>query len=109
TDLPAACQAIVANHRQKIDLAVVNDHYFFNVANLGLGVRVTHELTPEIKKRWGVFSYLKALSSAMRRKEVFSATVTVDGKVHRIKSMHIAVGNGRYYGGGNIIDENATI
>ena len=109
TDLPDACQAIIANRRQKIDLAVVNGRYFFNAANLGLGVKVTHELTPEIKRRWGVFSYLKALFSAMHRKEVFRAIVTIDGKVHRMKSMHIAVGNGRYYGGGNIIDENATI
>lgn len=108
-DLSEACHAIAANQRQKIDLATVNGRYFFNAANLGLGVRVTQELTPEIKKRWGVFSYLKALLSAMHRKEVFRVTITIDGKVHRMKSMHIAVGNGRYYGGGNIIDENATI
>lgn len=109
TDLPEACQTIAANRRQKIDLAKVNGRYFFNAANLGLGVQVTQELTPEIKKRLGVLSYLKALFGALRRKEVFRVTIIIDGKVHRMKSMHIAVGNGRYYGGGNIIDEDATI
>ncbi len=109
TDISGACRSIAVNRRHKIDLAVVNGRYFFNAANIGLGVKVTHELTPEIKKRWGVLSYLKALFNAMQRKQVFRAAVTIDGKRYKLKSMHIAVGNGRYYGGGNIIDENASI
>lgn len=34
---------------------------------------------------------------------------TVDGRRYRMKSMHLAVGNGRYYGGGNVIGEDACI
>ncbi|RYZ98947.1 MAG: lipid kinase, partial [Moraxellaceae bacterium] len=60
TNLTEAFKVIGENFRCKMDLGVANGHYFFNVANMGLGVGVSRELTPEVKKKWGVFSYLKA-------------------------------------------------
>ncbi|USD20032.1 hypothetical protein MJO52_13190 [Microbulbifer variabilis] len=59
-DLEQAFDVIIGNHRQLIDLGVVNGHYFFNVANMGLGVKVTEAQDSEIKKLWGVLSYLRA-------------------------------------------------
>jgi diacylglycerol kinase (ATP) len=105
-----ACRVIVEGHRRRIDLGMVNDHYFFNVAHIGLGVHVTYELTPEVKKRWGVFSYLHAFSRALSRTRSFRVRLSVDGREYRQKkSIHIAVGNGRFYGGGNVVDERARI
>ena len=108
-DLLASFNIIANNNRRKMDLGVVDGHYFFNAANIGLGVSVTRELTADLKKKWGVFSYLKAVLEAFKNNRTFRATITVDGTLHRMNSIQIAVGNGRYYGGGNIIDENATI
>lgn len=108
-DLLEAFQLIVKNHRSRMNLGVVNGHYFFNAANIGLGVRVTHELTPEIKKQWGVFSYLAAVFVALKKNRKFRATIRVDGKTYKVSSIQLAVGNGRYYGGGNVIDEYSTI
>ncbi len=104
-----AFSAIIANHRQRIDLGRLDGHYFFNAAQIGLGVKVTEELTDEVKKRWGVFSYLKALFAAMARLDRFTVRLNVDGHNYRMKSMHLAVGNGRFYGGGNVICEDAYI
>ncbi len=109
TDLQQASQTIIDNYRRKVDLGLVNGHHFFNVANIGLGVDVTHELTPEVKRAWGVFGYLKALNAALGRRKTFHATIITDGRSKRVSSIHLGVGNGRYYGGGNIIDENASI
>lgn len=108
-DLVSASEAIIAGFTRPVDLGMVNGHHFFNVANIGLGVDVTHELTAELKKKWGVFSYLKALNAALSHRKTFYATIVCDGKEQRLRSIHLAVGNGRYYGGGNIIDENAFI
>lgn len=108
-DLNAAFNNILENKRHRVNLGVVNEHYFFNVANIGLGVGVTHELTPEIKKKWGVFSYLKAVLAAFRSNRWFRANINIDGEAHRLRSIHIGIGNGRYYGGGNVIDETSTI
>jgi diacylglycerol kinase (ATP) len=108
-DLLDVFKIIAANKRHKIDLGSFDGHYFFNAANIGLGTHVTRELTPEIKKRWGVFSYLRAAFAAFKTNRKFRATINVDGNDYCVKSIQLAIGNGRFYGGGNIIDENATI
>jgi diacylglycerol kinase (ATP) len=102
-------RVIVENRRRRIDLGVVNGRYFFNVAHIGLGVRITYELTPEIKKRLGVFSYLRAFFRAVSRKKTFHVNLQVDGQSYRQKTIHLAIGNGRFYGGGNVVDERASI
>ncbi|QKX19092.1 lipid kinase [Microbulbifer sp. YPW1] len=108
-NLDQAFEAICSGDTAKVDLGVVNAHYFFNVANLGLGVKVTEELTPEVKQRWGVLSYLKAFASALSRHRQFKLRIRVDGKEHAMRSIQLAVGNGRFYGGGNVVDQHATI
>lgn len=109
TDLLDVFRIIAANKCRKIDLGAFDGHYFFNAANIGLGTHVTRELTSEIKKRWGVFSYLRAAFAAFKRNRKFQATLIIDGAQHCVTSIQLAVGNGRFYGGGNIIDEAATI
>ena len=108
-DLIEVFKIIAANKSRRIDLGSFNGHYFFNASNIGLGTRVTHELTPDLKKRWGVFSYLRAAFLAFKKTRAFRVKIIVDGVPHRIKTIQLAIGNGRFYGGGNIIDENATI
>lgn len=109
TSLEDAFSAIINNQRQRIDLGCVNGHFFFNVAHMGLGVKVTEELSYEIKQQWGVFGYLKALFTALAHPDQFTGKVTMNGRSRRIRSMHLAVGNGRYYGGGNIVSEETYI
>lgn len=112
-DIPAeldqAFQIIIDNHRRTIDLGCVNGHLFFNAAHIGLGVDITYELTPEVKKTWGVLSYLKALLCAVARTKSFSVTLVADHKKIKTRSIELGIGNGRYYGGGNVIDEQCTI
>ncbi len=100
---------IAANHRRRIDLGKLNGHYFFNVATLGLGVTVSEELTDQVKKQWGVFSYLRAFFAALTRIRQFKIRLSVDGEHHRLRSIHMAVGNGRYYGGGNVLRDSNQI
>lgn len=108
-NLLEAFRNILDNKIHRVNLGVINGKYFFNAANIGLGVKVTHALTPEVKKRWGVLSYLKAVFVALRNNQTFRARITIDGVQHHLYSIQIAVGNGRYYGGGNVIDERSTI
>jgi len=108
-DLLDVFKIIAANKRRKIDLGSFDGRYFFNAANIGLGTGVTHELTPEIKKRWGVLSYLRAAFAAFKSNQAFRATIIVDGTQYCVRSIQLAVGNGRFYGGGNIIDESSVI
>lgn len=107
--LDEAFAVLARNHRRRIDVGEVNGHHFFNVANMGLGVHVTEELDGQAKKRWGVFSYLRALFRAIARQDRFTARINLDGEEVRLRSMQLAVGNGRFYGGGNVIHEQASI
>ena len=108
-NISEAFDLIIAGNRRWIDLGSVNGRPFFNACHIGLGVRITHELTPELKKKLGVLSYCKAFMSALSKSREFAVELTVDGIVYRKRALEITIGNGRYYGGGNIVDENASI
>lgn len=109
TDIDAALQLIEHGKYRKINLGVVNGHYFLNVAHIGLGVQVTRELTPDLKKKWGVFSYVGAAFAAFKAHKKFQLVIKTAQREYRMKSIQLAIGNGRYYGGGNVIDEESEI
>ncbi|HAW91636.1 MULTISPECIES: lipid kinase [unclassified Arsukibacterium] len=108
-DLAGAAQVIINAKRERINLAKVNDKLFINVAHIGLGVDVTHELTPETKKYFGVFAYLGAFFSAIKRNRSFKINLKADDWNYSVRAIHLAVGNGRFYGGGNIVDNASTL
>jgi YegS/Rv2252/BmrU family lipid kinase len=107
--IPQACEVINQGHQQAIDLGCVNDQYFFNVASLGLSVEITTKLTKGVKRRWGVLAYAITALKALSQTRLFHATITHNGTSQRVKTLQIAVGNGRYYGGGMAIAKDATI
>lgn len=108
--LPEACTVIAEGHRQAIDLGRVNGKYFFNVASCGLSIKITQELSGRMKKRWGVFAYAIAAIKTIATARRFTVYIQVDGgEEMRRRSLQIAVGNGRYYGGGLTIAEDAAI
>ena len=109
TDLEQAADVIGSGLIHTIDLARVNGRCFFNVANIGLGVDVTHHLSPDMKQRWGALSYARSLVKALRARRSFHADIECDGRRKRVRSIQIAVGNGRHYGGGMTVSEKASI
>ncbi|MDX2239717.1 MAG: lipid kinase [Leptolyngbyaceae cyanobacterium bins.302] len=108
--LPEACSVIAEGHRQAIDLGRVNGKYFFNVASCGLSIKITQELSGRLKKRWGVLAYAIAAVKTLATARRFTALIQVDGGTEmRRRSLQIAVGNGRYYGGGLTVAADAAI
>jgi diacylglycerol kinase (ATP) len=109
TNLTEACQIIKQGKTQAIDLGCVNDQYFFNVASLGLSVQITHRLTKDVKRRWGVLAYAVTALKVLLNSRPFSAEIRCEGMVTPVKVVQIAVGNGRFYGGGMAIAHDAQI
>lgn len=107
--LSEACRIIADGRLHAIDVGCVNDTYFFNVANIGLGVRVTHNLNAETKRRWGILGYAHSLVRSLREHRSFRVDITCDGQTIRTRSIQVAVGNGRFYGGGMTIADDAAI
>lgn len=107
--IPEACHVIANGVLKEIDLGCVNGKYFFNVASIGLSVDITQRLSKGLKRRWGVLAYAITAFSVMSRTRRFRAEIRVDGESIPIKTVQIAIGNGRYYGGGMMIAEDAAI
>ncbi|HEY9689235.1 MAG TPA: lipid kinase [Coleofasciculaceae cyanobacterium] len=108
-DLRQACAIVAQGQTKPIDVGQVNDRYFFNVASIGLSVNITRQLSGDIKKRWGVLAYAIAAIQALWKSRPFTATIEANGELIVVKTVQIAVGNGRYYGGGLSVAWDATI
>jgi diacylglycerol kinase (ATP) len=111
--LPAGvddCIDVIARGRtQRIDLGLVNGRPYFNVASIGLSATLAKELTYESKQRLGRLGYAVAAVKALMRARPFHATIHADGAAVDVRTLQVAVGNGRFYGGGMTIAEAALI
>ena len=107
--LDAASDVIAAGRTRRIDVGRVNERAFLTTASMGLSVRITGELTGEAKKRWGPLAYVVTALGSLRNPGDLHAEISYDGKVLTGKAVQIVVGNGRYYGSGLAVAEDARI
>lgn len=108
-DFAAAADVIAAGHRRQIDVGMVNGHAFFNVASIGLSSELAQKLDPAIKKRFGRLGYAVAALRILAGAKRFRARITEKGRSTMVGTYQIAIGNGRLYGGGNVVEEQAAI
>lgn len=108
-DPVGAARVIVEGHVRPIDLGTANGHPFFNVASIGFSAELAAGLTQEAKRRWGVLGYALAGAKLLGRTRPFTAFLEYDNTTEKVKTVQIAVGNGRYYGGGLTVDLEAEL
>ena len=108
-ELNAAADVIVAGKTERIDLGEVNGHPFFNVASLGLSAEVAQKLSREDKRRFGPLAYALRALQVLLTARPFEAEIRVRERRLRVRTLQIAVGNGRHYGGGQVVHEHASI
>lgn len=105
----AAAKIIPGAPEKAIDLGWVNGHYYFNVASIGFSADLAGELTAEAKKTWGTVGYAIAAFRLLRRARPFTVTIEHDGTTEKVTTIQASVGNGRHYGGGMTVQEDATV
>lgn len=113
-DPQAACRIIAEGRMRPIDVGRIEradspPTHFFNVASIGLSVRIARRLTRRRKERYGPLAYLACTWEAIHRQRSFAVRISCDGVATELASMQVAVGNGRYYGGGMTIVDDAAI
>jgi YegS/Rv2252/BmrU family lipid kinase len=108
-DLDVAAKVIANGHTRAIDLGLVNGQPFFNVASLGLSAELAQRLTSDIKRRFGRLGYGLVALRVLAQARPFNAVISSRDGTVRVKTLQIAVGNGRYYGGGNAVEKDAAI
>ena len=113
SDVQSACETIAHGAVVDVDLGLAGEDYFVNVASVGMGAEVTNALSPELKKRAGILAYPVAATEAFVSHRPFSATLTFPNGDHPPASferlLQVAVGNGRFYGGGFAVAPGAAI
>lgn len=115
--LADACRVVLEGQVVDVDLGTVGEgearHHVVNVASVGLSVEVTRALSPALKRRLGAAAYPVAAARAYRRHRPFAARLEFPGGDHDAVDLddllQIAVGNGRHYGGGNVVAPAAGI
>ena len=106
----AACDVIAADHVRRIDLGECNGRHFLNVAHIGFAVEIARRSDGDTKKLMGPLAYPYAAWTAFRTRRRFTVEFRGDdGPWQRLKAIQVSVGNGRFYGGGVPIAEDAAI
>ena len=108
-DLNAACQIIADGQTQKIDLGTVNGNYFVNVASIGFGAAVVAQVSHRLKRYTGTLAYAIAAAQTALTQRAFTVRLSLPNEVIETDAIHIAVANGRFYGGGIAVAPSARI
>ena len=108
-DLEGAAAAAAGAHRRPVDLGRVNGRWFCTTASIGLSVRITEELSPEVKRRWGPVAYALTALKVLRQSHPFHADIAWEGGSRHTRTVQIVVGNGRHYGAALAVAHDATI
>lgn len=112
-DLPSdplqAGRLVLAGRTRRIDVGQANDCLFFNAAGSGLSVAIGEQLSQKEKSRLGVVAYAKHLWRLLGRGEGFQVRIDGDGLRLRGRIVQVTIANGRHYGGGMTVHDEARI
>lgn len=102
-------EAIIGNHKRLIDVGIVNKFNFINVCSFGIDGPIMKDMERYKKILPGQSSYLfSTLKAGITFKPSF-VTVVADGQIFEGTMLLLAVGNGKYFGGGMNICPDADL
>ena len=112
-ELDRACETIARGRLMDVDLGMAGDNYYANVASVGLSTGVTKALSPLLKRTVGPLAYpLAALRAYKEHKPFQAALIFPDSGQEPVvldNLLQVAVGNGRFYGGGLVVAPDAAL
>lgn len=108
---PLEAAEIALNGREhRIDVGLVNDRPYLNVASVGVASRVTELQSKGLKRRWRAVAYAIGLMKAVRNLQPFFVRLDLDGRLAWSGLVYqVSVGNGRFHGGGLVVADDAAI
>ena len=93
---------------KKIDVGKIEDRYFINALGIGFDARAA-QISNKIKHLNGLPRYLLAVIKALVSLKPFEAEVKLDNYTYNSPFLLIAIGNGKYTGGGFLLTPEALI
>lgn len=99
-DVEKALSCLFSGQRKTIDLGMVNDAYFINVASVGFDAQVVMEAQNIKGSIGGPPAYILAIFKALMNYRPFNIEIELDEGIERREAVLVAVANGAFYGGG---------
>ena len=93
TDVPGACQLILAGTTRSLDAARCNQHLMTLLAGIGFEAEMVNRATRELKNQWGVLAYLIAGWQQLGQQELFTTDLEIDGNHYQFQAGAITVAN----------------
>lgn len=109
TDPKEALALLKTGREDQVDVGIANDIPFMNVIGVGLSTQVNRQTDSKLKRWIGVFAFVVTALKIARRMTPFRIEVQYDDKVHKAYSWQISICNGRNYGNGLTIHEEANL
>ena len=111
SDLKSIIARTVEGTAKPIDIARVNDKFFINIASLGFDAQVAHT-TQHFKKLpliTGKMAYILGILTTILQRKSNLLEIRIDDRFIKNDTLLIAIGNGKYYGGGILAVPEAEI
>jgi len=75
-----AAKVALRGRKHRIDVGLVNDWPYLNVASVGVASKVAKSQSKELKRKWRVFAYIIGLFRAVRDLQPFLVDLNIDAK-----------------------------
>ena len=92
-----------------IDAGELDGRLFFNIAGIGLDARVAHRFAADGLVRRGFMRYLEMTAAELLSYTPDDHTIVADGESIRLRTLVVAIANGRQYGNGALIAPHARL
>lgn len=109
SDPKKALELILRGNTNTIVVGESNGHHFLNISSVGFDVEVLTNTDMFRKRVKGKFSYILAVIYTLIKFRKKHVVLEIDGKVYHRNLLLLAVGNGKFYGGGMMILPNAEL
>jgi len=104
-----AIDKIIEGNTKIIDIGVVNDTHFLNVVGMGIDGEIVKK-TEQVKKIIkGSPAYIYSTFSTLINYKCKNVRIEIDGEIYNRKVYLVAVGNGKYFGGGMMVTPGAEL
>lgn len=95
-----AIETIIKGKTKEMDLGTANGYFFLNIASVGFDAEVVRN-TDKIKhKIKGKMAYVLGVIITLLNFKKKDIELEIDGNIYKKRMVLLAVGNGKYYGGG---------
>lgn len=104
-----ALDKIIEGRTKNIDIGLVNDTHFLNVVGMGIDGDIVKQTEQAKKMLKGSAAYIYSTFSSLLKYKCKNVKITIDDEVFYRKIYLVAIGNGKYFGGGMMITPGAEI